>query len=293
MGASGAGGFLQLLSFLPYVITGLLPFAVGTLLAPASGFPLRSGVFGAGLVAVAALILVAAGSRGTFGPDAGRCPKLGLGAPRGEERFTYVALALAALLGIILQFCWHTGELTIPLGALGILAGYFYFAPPLNWHRRGLGGAAGALAFGLLPVLTGFYLQCGHLVTEVLLYGLPLTLAGYNLFLIHGFPGPGSEANPDPPGLVARQGPIHGALLYTVVNILTMVGLGFCLFFPAFPLPFRAGLWPLLLLAVVNQELIKRRAYQDESRLRLLCGLTLGLHLGMGLIFTVMLAQRI
>jgi 1,4-dihydroxy-2-naphthoate octaprenyltransferase len=179
------------------------------------------------------------------------------------------------------------------LGGLGTLGGYFYFAPPLNWHRRGWGEAVGALCFGLLPVATGFYLQCGHLVTEVLLYGVPLTFAGFNLFLIHGFPNPEEEAPPPGHSLAARLGPTAGALIFTLVNILAIIGLVVCLFLPASPLPFREGLWVVLLLAVINQELVKRKAYRQESRLKLLCRLTLALHLSMGLVFTLMLWQRL
>jgi hypothetical protein len=82
-------------------------------------------------------------------------------------------------------------------------------------------------------------------------------------------------------------------LIYTLVNILAITGLVVCLFLPASPLPFRAGLWLVLLLAVINQELVKRKAYQQEGRLKLLCRLTLALHLSMGLIFTLMLWQRL
>jgi len=66
-----------------------------------------------------------------------------------------------------------------------------------------------------------------------------------------------------------------------------------CLLMPASPLPFRAGVWALLALAVVNQELIKRRQYLVEPGLKLLCRLTLALHLGMGLVFCLILALRL
>jgi 1,4-dihydroxy-2-naphthoate octaprenyltransferase len=193
-------------------------------------------------------------------------------------------------MGLILQFGWRTGPFTIPLGTLGILGGYFSFAPPLAWHRRGLGEVAGALCFGLLPVTTGLYLQCGQLLTEVLLYGLPLTFTGFNLFLIYGAPTPGAA----PPGnLAARVQPLTAALLYTIFNVLTILGLVLILIFPASTLPWRFGLWPLALLAVVNQELIKRKAYLREGRLQLLARLTLTLHAGMGLVFVMMLWQRL
>jgi 1,4-dihydroxy-2-naphthoate octaprenyltransferase len=141
-------------------------------------------------------------------------------------------------------------------------------------------------------VVSGFYLQCGHLVTEVLLYGLPLTFAAFNLFLIHGFP-PLDGAEPGPGrSLAARLGPVAAGLVFTLANILTLAGLVFDLLFPANPLPFRWGFVLVILLAVVNQELIKQKAYRREARMRLVCRLTLAQHLGMGLVFVISLWPR-
>jgi len=277
---------------LPFLLAGCLPFWAGTLLAQVSGYPLRPGVALAGTLAVAGLVLAAFAARQTFAPGAGRCPVWRVGAVKGPERPAYALLGVAASMGAVLQFLYRTGDLTIPLGALGVLGGYFYFAPPLAWHRRGLGEAMGALCFGVLPVATGFYLQSGYWVAEELFYGLPLAWAGFNLFLIYGFPDPREEA-PARHSLAARLGPVPAALIYTVGNVLLILGLVAILVFPASPLPWRHAIWPLLLLAVVNQELIKRRAYREETRLRLLCRLSLALHLGMGLVFNLMLWQRL
>jgi 1,4-dihydroxy-2-naphthoate octaprenyltransferase len=257
-----------------------------------AGFPVRWQVFLGGAGAMAALILAAACSRTAFAPEAGRWPRWESLAPKTAGRLALAFLALAALLGVILQFSWRTGDFTIPLGGLGFLGGYFYFAPPCQWYRRGWGEAVGGLCFGMLPVLTGLYLQCGHLLTEVLLYGLPLTFAGYNLFLIHGFPNPEEGAPPRSFGLAARVRPVAAALTYTLVNILIITALVFGLFFPAAPLPTSLGLWALIILAVFNQELIKRRAYHREAQLRWLCRLTLLLHLGLGLVFALNLWWR-
>ena len=276
---------------LPYFLTGLLPFGLGTLISGASGFPMRPAVWGIGLAGVAALLLAAFASRQAFAPE-GRCPTLPGLSPTGARRLAYGALGLAGFLGLFCQFRLHTGDLTLPLGGLGLLFGYFYFAPPLQWHRRGLGEVAGGLSFGLLPVAAAFYLQGGRAITEILLFGLPLSLAGFNLFLVHGFPRAGEEP-PARHSLAARLGPVAGALIYTLMNILTIAGLVFCLMFPANPLPLREGLLLPLLLAVVNQELIKRKAYRDEARLKLLCRLTLALHLSMGLAFSLSLWPRL
>jgi len=294
----------EALAPLPMLVAGCLPFWAGSLLSGVSGYPLRPGVLLAGTLGMVALVLAAFAGRESFAPGVGRYPAWRLDLFQGPQGLAYACLGTAALLGLLLQFCYRTGDLTIPLGALGILGGYFSFARPLCWYRRGLGEVSGALCFGLLPVATGFYLQCGHLVTEVLLYGLPLTWAGFNLFLGYGFPdikgkkdkkdkkAPRGEAAAAP-GLAARLGPVTAALLYTAGNLLVILGLLAIFFFPASPLPWRAGLWPLLLLAGVNQEMLKRRAYREESRLRWLCRLSLALHLGMGAVFNLMLWQRL
>ena len=291
MGATAATFLTSLIPPLPFLLAGVLPLWVGALLAGVSGLPLRSGVLGAGTLAVLALILAAFAGREVFCPGAGRCPAWKLTFAPKPKTPAYAALAVAAVLGFALQFGWRTGDFTIPLGGLGIQGGYFSFAPPLQWHRRGLGEVIGGFCFGLLPVATGLYLQCGQLLSEVLLYGLPLSFTGFNLFLIYGFPGPG--AAPGSRTLAARMEPATGALIFTVCNIFTIIGLVLILLFPAATLPWRYGLWPLTILAIINQELIKRKAYRDEARLKLLGRLTLTLHLGMGLVFVLMLWQRL
>jgi 1,4-dihydroxy-2-naphthoate octaprenyltransferase len=275
------------------VLSALAPFTAGALLAPASGLSLRYGVFFLGLLGVVALVLAAGAAREAWAPGEGGFPSWSILPPADLKKLARLCLAGAAALGLILQFIWRTGDLTIPLGGLGALAGYFYFAPPLKLGRRGLGEAGGALCFGLLPVTAGLYLQCGQLLTEVLLYGLPLSFAGYNLFLIYGFPRPDEDPGAGPFGLASRLGPVAGALLFTVFNVLTILGMAVILFFPAPTLPGRAALWPLLILAVVIQELVKRKSYLEEAGLKRLGRLTLALHLGLGWVFVLMVWLRL
>ena len=171
------------------------------------------------------------------------------------------------------------------------MGGYFLFAPPLAWSRRGWGEFWGGLCLGLLPVLTGFYLQSGHLISEILLYGIPLSLAGFNLFLVLGFPEPGQEV--ERTTLATRLGPVGAAFLYTIINVLVALSLIISIFFPAASHWGQSWLWALIVLAMVNQELVKRRAYYQETRLQLLCLLNLALHLGMSVVFGLGLWGRL
>jgi 1,4-dihydroxy-2-naphthoate octaprenyltransferase len=73
-----------------------------------------------------------------------------------------VAMALAAGIGLILQFGYKTGEWAIFLGFLGMLGGFFYSAKPIRWVRTGLGELWIAFCYGWLTVAAGFYLQVGN-----------------------------------------------------------------------------------------------------------------------------------
>jgi 1,4-dihydroxy-2-naphthoate octaprenyltransferase len=275
------------------LIAALVPFGLGVLLARASGFPAERPVLVAESLAVVALFLAGFAGREAYAPQVGRWPSWQGLDQETWQRLAYTCLILAGGLALLLQWGWRTGDFTLPLAGLGVLAGYFIFAPPLAWARRGLGEFWGGLCFGLLPVLSGYYLQSQYLISEILLYGLPLSLAGFNVLLVLGFPVPGQEADPKPPTLAARLGPVGAALLYTIINILVVLGLLVVLFFPAARHYGQSWLWLLIVLALVNQELVKRRAYYQEARLQLLGFLTLGLHLGMCLIFGMGLWWRL
>jgi 1,4-dihydroxy-2-naphthoate octaprenyltransferase len=272
------------------LVAALAPFGLGVLLAAASGFPPPVPVLAAATLSVAALALAGLASREAYAPQLGPWP-LWEGIDRQTwRRLAYACLTVAGVLGLLLQWLWHTGDFTIPLGAMGIFCGYFIFAPPLAWHRRGLGEFWGGLCFGLLPVLIGYYLTAGYLISEIPFYGIPLSLTAFNLLLLLGFPRPGETVRLS---LAGRLGPVGVGLLYTIINILVILGLGICLFFPAASNLGHVWLWALIALALINQEFIKRRAYYQETRIRLLCFSTLALLLGMDLIFVLGLWGRL
>lgn len=273
------------------MIAALAPFGLGVLLARASGFSVEGPVLAVESLALMALILAGFASREAYAPQVGRWPPWTRLNQEAWRRLAYTCLALAGVLALLLQWVWQTGDFTIPLAGLGALSGYFIFAPPLAWVRRGWGEFWAGLCFGLLPVLSGFYLQTGHLISEILLYGLPLSLAGLNVFLLLGFPEPGQEVERST--LATRLGPVGTAFLYTIINILVVLGLVISLFFPAASHFGQSWLWALVVLALVNQEMIKRRAYYQEARIQLLCFLSLALHLGMSLIFGLGLWGRL
>jgi hypothetical protein len=110
-----------------------------------------------------------------------------------------------------------------------------------------------------LPAYLGFYLQSQHWVSELFVLGFLLSLASLIALLAQRWEQEWKmfsiqETNPAPGG--AGRG-----LIFTIVNILLIIGLLLVWYFPAAPLPGRGGAWVLATAAVLNQELIKRKYY--------------------------------
>jgi 1,4-dihydroxy-2-naphthoate octaprenyltransferase len=158
-------------------------------------------------------------------------------------------------------------SIPVNLGLVLILGGTLYVI-------RSGPELVGGLFLGLLPVMLGYYLQSHHWSSELFLFGLILSFSGFNLILSHNWANSRPHHQGSKQSLIVRLGPVAGALIYTLVNILIVIGLVLCLLFPAAPLPFHQGLWVSIVLAVICQELIKRRQYREPRGQRLLEGLT-------------------
>lgn len=76
------------------------------------------------------------------------------------QKHAFVAALLAAgIVGLILQFYFKTDPYTIPLGAIGMLAGFFYTTKPIQWSYRSVGEILIGFCYGWLPVAASYYIQ--------------------------------------------------------------------------------------------------------------------------------------
>ncbi|MBW1986764.1 MAG: hypothetical protein JRI50_05980 [Deltaproteobacteria bacterium] len=295
-------------SYLPLLLSGVMAFWVGTLLAPVNGYPLRLAVAGWASLGLASLIMAALWGGQFYEPESLKPPMAisvtrlpadvpwwltGLVSKSTIKQMSCAAVGVAAAIGGLLQFYFHTARLTMPLVILVLLGGYFVVAIPRTWLTRAAGGLVAGFALGLLPLLAGFYIQSGHWASELFLYGLPLSFSGFCVYLTQGFRNYASDLETGRLTLVTRLGLISGALVYTLANILTIIGLVLCILLPAVRLPYHQGLWLIILVAVVNQEMIKRRQYRQPQGQTTLWGLTWLVNLGMGGWFLVMVAARL
>lgn len=169
-----------------------------------------------------------------------------------------IALAISALTSaFILAFGIQKGALTLPLLLVALFLAWFYSAPPLRLHSRGLGEISTALLVGGLTPLTGFYLQTGYLAPVPVLTVIPLIGLQFCMLLTIEFPDAVGDQLSGKRTLVVRLGTQRAIRLHRV--ILSLVYL-------ALPLLLLAGLPPLVVLSIVLLfPLVIWRLWQDEN----------------------------
>jgi 1,4-dihydroxy-2-naphthoate octaprenyltransferase len=138
-----------------------------------------------------------------------------------------VFFLLAMPIGIILQFGFGTGVWTIPLGAIGILIGWFYTAPPIKAAYRGFGEIFMAFSYFLL-VITIYYTQAG-------LSWFPVVVASTQLFavpaikILREFPDYEADKNAGKRTLVVIFGKEKMSIVYVIMMVVAVI-----LFAPTF-----------------------------------------------------------
>lgn len=124
-------------------------------------------------------------------------------------------------LGVILQFYFDTGILTIPLGIFGILMGLFYTAPPLRASYNGFSALFMAIGF-TIPVFAGYYIYQGFSWLP-LIVALPWTVAVPAMKIIREFPDYEADKSANKRTLVVRFGKDKMAPVYILLTLCSLI----------------------------------------------------------------------
>ena len=289
----------MILSRPPFHIVGILPFLLGTFLSYRLTGAFHLDVFVLGIVGVVLIMLStyhsgeyfdqkenAISSRihqnqfagGTRVIVEGRMPA------RVALWTSIIAILLALLIGIILQFFYKTGPYTLILGFLGALPGFFYSTEPIRLVKRGVGEIFIGFCFGWLPVASSYYIQTAAIAPVIHWLWLPIGFSIFNVILLNEFPDYEADIAAGKMNLLYRIGKQKGKTVYIIFNLLTcltmfvspVVGIPFKVVY--FYLPFAA-----VALLIVFQMFMNR--HEDPKRLELLCGLNIAVNLGTSLAF--------
>jgi 1,4-dihydroxy-2-naphthoate octaprenyltransferase len=268
---------------------GILPFILGTVLAWKEKDLFRWdicmwGVFGAMLVM---LTTYYAGEYSDFIEDslsARQTPSHFAGGSRALQHdllprrtvfwASLISLSSAITVGLILQFGYRTGILTIPLGILGIAGGFFYSTRPIRWVSTGAGELWIALCYGWLPIAIGYYLQAGEISAMIQPLAIPVGLTIFNVILLNEFPDYPADLEARKSNLTVRLGQERAAILYSLVGFGSWMALLLSL---SLGVPLNA-LWlyvPIFGVSLVLVVLMLRGFWRERATLEKLCAANL------------------
>jgi len=192
-------------------------------------------------------------------------------------RFGMVLMILGAFFGTALLS--YTGPAVISFGAVGVALGLLYSAPPVSLSARGLGELAVGVAFGVLPVVGGAWLQSDHVSFDALLLCVPISMWVMAILLINEVPDAEADATVKRKTFVVRFGLKRTRDLYLILHGLAfaavaMAGLNGLI--PVWGVAFPA----LMLIGALKAS---RGIADQNASLRSSIETTLGLHMLGGL----------
>ena len=289
------------LSRVPFLLVGILPMILGFILAWRWGYKGPLGLYVVSTLAVIFIMWMTyyLGEWNDLEGDqhnyhfnrfsgGSRVLVNGLLPLRTSLLLGYASLGAAIFTGLVIYFQYQTGIWTLPLGAIGILSGFFYSAKPFRWSYLGVGEIFIGFCYGWLPIATGFYLFSGFFSHHIFLLSLPVGLSIFNVILINEFPDEEADRSIGKKNLVVRFGKEKMGDLYLGLSLLT--GLSFIkVMWRLGGVPFWLSMFlgiPLLLI-LWNLIQVWQGDYRDAKRLELLCRNTLFVNLSITMLLTI------
>ncbi|MCX7912697.1 MAG: prenyltransferase [Dehalococcoidales bacterium] len=278
-------GFLSWLTLfrLGAVARGVLPFLLGVFIAWSQGYDINVAVLLVSTIAVALVMLMTFLVNEYYDYDTdvinkdyhslsggSRVLVMGLIPRRYALIAAFICFLLAGALGLLLHFHYRTGPLTLPLGILAVLIGYFYTGKPVQLAYHGWGEIAIWFSCGWLATMTGYYLQTGRMDTTTTLVSLPGATSVFLVILMNEIPDIKSDRMSGKNNLAVRLGTERSIVLYTVLLLLCYLNIVIIAFFgvPKISAMLSVVLLPLIIWNIVTLKrkgLASRRAQEAMS----------------------------
>lgn len=278
----------------PFHTVGVLPFILGTFLAWKVDGVFSTTIFMLGIIAVILILLSTYHAGEYFDHEEDRISKklfhslfsggsgvipAGIVSRKVPLWTSLITFALAAAIGIILQFVLETGPYTLLLGCLGAFPGFFYSTRPIRLVERGVGELCIGFCYGWLPVASGFYIQTGYVNSIIHWIGVPIGLTIFNVILLNEFPDFIADSTVGKRNILVRVGKQKGEALYIATSVLALMAMFLSV---AAGVPGKAVYFylPILILAAGIIVMIVLRKHEDQKILEILCGLNIAVNLG-------------
>jgi len=184
-------------------------------------------------------------------------------------------LAIAALLGIALFF--EKGPVVLLFGLAGIALGVLYSLGPVKLSSLGIGEAAVAVAFGVLPVTGAAWLQGATIDTALILFSLPISAWVFAILFINEVPDMEADGSTGKNTLPVRLGLSAAARLYFIVQAAAAIVIAYMTMQKMLPL--LTPLVPLALLVLAGRAATAiRGGIRNRTAMTQAIEATLGIH---------------
>jgi len=197
----------------------------------------------------------------------------------------FTSVALLVVIAFVYFLLYFSGfPMLLPLALFGAFCGIFYSHPPFQWSRRGIGEIVIGGCYGLLAVVSGFYLASGVLDLDMVVVALPASVTVWGLIVANEFPDIEADRAVGKRTMVVRLGLERGGTIFAVVMALS---------YPLMLLSVLVGMsyWvavvglPVLVLSASASALALKGAHKTPSGQTRIAGLVLLANLLSSLLF--------
>lgn len=277
---------------LHFLAGGVILYALGVMIAVYTGVPLHPAALIWGQVAVTATQFMTHYANEYFDLEADRINRTptswsggsrmlveGRLLPRTALITALVSGGVALVANLALSLAIRPGLMTFALLLSAQLLAWFYSAPPLRLHSRGVGEVTTAIIVTLLTPLMGFYLQAGEIRLLPVLAVVPLCCLQVAMLLAIEFPDAEADRAVGKRTLVVQLGAASAAHLYCGLVLLAYASLPI-LWLMGLPLLVAVATVALSPLALWQIWRMQRGIWRDPARWNTLSFITIVLLMG-------------
>jgi 1,4-dihydroxy-2-naphthoate octaprenyltransferase len=274
---------LVILSRLPFLLPGLVAFISGVCIAALEGHDLNSGFVGISVLGLALIMLAtyyfneffdyegdvinrkfikfSGGSRAL--PDAM--------VPRTTARIAgwTVIFILVVIAALYLIFFFQDYPLLLPMALFGAFCGIFYSHPPFQWAYHGVGEILIGGCYGVLALVSGYYVASGELDLRMVMVGIPASITIFCVIVANEFPDIEADNAVNKRNLVVRLGLNRASVMYAIAMLLVYPSMLATMLVIPKPQVIFAGIPVLVLTLAAASSTLKGGYLEAESQTKI------------------------
>ena len=158
--------------------------------------------------------------------------------------------ALVVIAAIYLLFYFSDYPCLLPLALYGAFCGVFYSHPPFQWSYQGIGEIMIGGCYGVLALVSGYYIVSGVLEPNMVLVAIPASLTIFCVIVANEFPDIEADRAVNKRTLVVRFGLRKASAMYAIAMALAYPFMVASVLVGISPFIAVAGL-PVLLLSIL------------------------------------------